>query len=270
MRSSAGSPQGMLAHHSSWSPIARYTTWWMCVTSSMQASGLGCGSVISSSCASLKSVVMCACASAEPSAAGCGVPATLPSGCTRSDSFSMPRRMPRRRAPASGRRRSSRRLIGTRRSAYGEQLDFENQRRVRRDRAAGAARAVAELGRNDELAPPAHLHALHAFVPALDDVAGGEREFERGAALLARIELAALLAAVEQPPGVVHADFLAGARLGTFAEGEVLDHESAGCGDFGHGSISVDAWLSGGEPRPRAPAETAAPRLPRAAILPRL
>src|SRR5258708_30982507 len=49
---------------------------------------------MSSSCDSLKSVVMCGWVSAEPSASGCAVIASLPSGRTRRLSFSMPRRMP--------------------------------------------------------------------------------------------------------------------------------------------------------------------------------
>ena len=57
-----------------------------------------CTPVISSSCDSLKSVVMCGCVSAEPSAAGCGVSARLPPGSARRLSFSMPRRMPSRRS----------------------------------------------------------------------------------------------------------------------------------------------------------------------------
>src|SRR5438874_234769 len=67
----------------------------MCVSSSRHASTLACTPVMSSSCDSEKSVVMCGCVSAEPSACGCGVCASVPSGRTRRLSFSMPRRMPR-------------------------------------------------------------------------------------------------------------------------------------------------------------------------------
>ena len=49
---------------------------------------------MSSSCDSLKSVVMRGWVSAEPSCAGCGVVASAPSGRTRRLSFSMPRRRP--------------------------------------------------------------------------------------------------------------------------------------------------------------------------------
>ena len=50
------------------------------------------------------------------------------------------------------------------------QLDVEHQRRVRRDHAARAARAVAHVRRNHQPALAADLHADHAFVPALDDL----------------------------------------------------------------------------------------------------
>jgi len=46
---------------------------------------------MSSSCDSLKSVVMCGCVSADPSCRGCGLVASVPSGRTRRLSFSMPR-----------------------------------------------------------------------------------------------------------------------------------------------------------------------------------
>ena len=68
--SSAASRHGMLPLHRSSSPIARYTTWWISVSSLMHASALAFTPVMSSTCDSLKSVVMCGCASAEPSAPG--------------------------------------------------------------------------------------------------------------------------------------------------------------------------------------------------------
>src|SRR3989442_1334443 len=86
----------MLAHHSTSSPMCRYTAWWICVSSSRQASTLGCTPVMSSSCDSEKSVVMCGCVRVAPSAGGGSVSASVPSGRTRRLSFSMPRRMPRR------------------------------------------------------------------------------------------------------------------------------------------------------------------------------
>src|SRR4051812_35735296 len=68
-----------------------------------------------------------------------------------------------------------------------EQLHFEDEGRVRRDHAAGAARAVAEARRDGELALAADLHAGDAFVPALDHVALAERKDEGLAAVLARV-----------------------------------------------------------------------------------
>src|SRR5512139_820339 len=57
-----------------------------------------------------------------------------------------------------------------------QQFHVEHQRRVRWNHAAGTARAVAQLGRNDQRALTAHLHALHTLVPALDHHPGAERE----------------------------------------------------------------------------------------------
>jgi hypothetical protein len=53
MFSSAGRPQGMLPTHSISSPMARYTNWWISVSSRTQSSALGCTPVISSSWLSL-------------------------------------------------------------------------------------------------------------------------------------------------------------------------------------------------------------------------
>src|SRR5580704_13923632 len=60
-----------------------------------------------------------------------------------------------------------------------QQLHIENQGCIRRDRAAGAARAVAELGGDDKGALATDLHPGDAFVPAVDHLAGAEPEAER-------------------------------------------------------------------------------------------
>src|SRR5690349_10930287 len=96
----------------------------------------------------------------------------------------------------------------TNKLANREQLHFEHQSRIRRYDAARAARAVAELRRNGELAFAADFHAAHAFVPAADHFAAAEREHERLAAIFARVELLA----VGEPAGVVHAHALPGRR----------------------------------------------------------
>src|SRR5690348_1192703 len=93
-----------------------------------------------------------------------------------------------------------------------DEVDDEDQRRVRRDRPARALRAVAEVRRDDQLAPPADLHALHALVPAGDDLAGAEREAERLPAIPRRVEL---LAALVEHADVLDGHGLAGLRLRT-------------------------------------------------------
>src|SRR3954467_10501675 len=107
-----------------------------------------------------------------------------------------------------------------------EQLDFEEQRGICWDDAARAARTVAEVGRNRQLALAADLHAGHAFVPAADHVPFSERENERLAAVLARIELAALRAVREQPAGVVHGHFAAGGSRFARAYREIVYQET--------------------------------------------
>jgi hypothetical protein len=82
----------------------------------------------------------------------------------------------------------------------------------------------------------ADLHALHAFVPAADHVAGAQRELERVVAVLARIELGALAAVVvAQPAGVVDGDVLAGFRLGAAAGDGVFVLQAGISGNGGHG-----------------------------------
>src|SRR5688572_32148074 len=76
----------------------------------------------------------------------------------------------------------------TTRSADVEELDLEDQGGVRRNDGREAARAVAEVGRDHELALAADLHAGDALVPALDDLAGAELEVERLVAV-ARAEI---------------------------------------------------------------------------------
>src|SRR3954469_11510692 len=70
-----------------------------------------------------------------------------------------------------------------------QKLDLEQQGRVRRDNAAGAARAVAQLGRDQQRPLAAHLHAGHAFVPTLDHLAATEPERERAAPVQRAVEL---------------------------------------------------------------------------------
>src|SRR6218665_8854 len=125
----------------------------------------------------------------------------------------------------------------------GQQLHFEQQRRVRRNHAAGAAGAVAERRGDHQHAGAADLHALHAFVPALDDLATGQVEAERVAAVLARIDLLALGAVLVEPAGVVHGDALAGLGLGAVAGHEVLVLQARGRA----GQVQGDRLVAAGD-----------------------
>ena len=91
-----------------------------------------------------------------------------------------------------------------------EQFDIEHQRGVRRYDAAGAARAIAELGRDDESALAANLHGGDALIPAGDDLMFAEGELERLVAVDRAVELLALDAVLIKPAGIVHDADLAG------------------------------------------------------------
>src|SRR5512135_3803692 len=108
-------------------------------------------------------------------------------------------------------------------SVDAQQFHFEHQRGVRRDHAAGTARAVGQVRRDGELALAADLHARHALVPAGDDLAHAELEFEWVVAVDAGVELLA----VGEPAGVMHGHVLAGAGGGAVADDEVFDDEFA-------------------------------------------
>src|SRR3954462_2886922 len=73
-----------------------------------------------------------------------------------------------------------------------EQLDLEHERGVRGNDATRTPSAEAQLRRNGELALAAHFHALHAFVPRENALAGAAVEREGVAAVLAGVELAAV------------------------------------------------------------------------------
>src|SRR5437762_13916494 len=79
---------------------------------------------MSSSCDSLKSVVMCGWLSADPNAAGCGVSANLPSGLTRRLSFSIPRCRLRN---TSGARADNRLSNGLNRDPLDSKAAFDNE-----------------------------------------------------------------------------------------------------------------------------------------------
>src|SRR6185369_4196421 len=93
----------------------------------------------------------------------------------------------------------------------------EHQRRIRRDHAARAARAIAERGRDDQRALAADLHGSDTFVPALDDAALADRKIERLVAVDGGVEFLALLAVLIEPAGVVHDAALARLRRGAGA-----------------------------------------------------
>eukprot|EP01035_Chromulina_nebulosa_P035560 gene35560-47817_t len=107
----------------------------------------------------------------------------------------------------------------------GNQLDFEVERGVRRDHAAGAARAVGDRRRAGQLGLAARLHLLHAFGPAGNHAV--ERELGGFAALVGAVEL---LAGVGEGAAVVHLDHVGGRGRGAGAFLERLVDQAAGRG----------------------------------------
>src|SRR5262249_32925161 len=118
-----------------------------------------------------------------------------------------------------------------------EQLDLEDQRRVGRDDAAGAARPVAELGRNDQRAPAADLHGGDALVPALDDATHAEWKFERLAAVDRAVEFLALGAVLIQPAGIMHDAGLTGLGRRAGADLGIRDLQARWCGHGAPGGL---------------------------------
>ena len=104
----------------------------------------------------------------------------------------------------------------------GQQLDVENQRRIRADLAARAAFAVSQIRRNVQLPLGSDRHQLQRLGPALDDLPDRER---RGLAALVR---AIELRAVDQRAAVVGNDGVAGGRLGSVTLLDDLVLQAAG------------------------------------------
>ena len=92
---SVGSMQGMLQGQIA-SPAAKFSQTKRCMSfnSSRHSTASGWTDVMSSSCASLKSVVIQEWVKAEPRASGCGVRERSPAPLQRKLSFSMPRLSP--------------------------------------------------------------------------------------------------------------------------------------------------------------------------------
>ena len=101
----------------------------------------------------------------------------------------------------------------------GDQLDVEDERRVRRDHTAGAPIPVRVLRSNREKGSLAHAHRRNTEVPSLDDHASTQLEFERLAPAARGVEYRAVL----QRAGVVDVHDLAGRRLVARADDVVVD-----------------------------------------------
>lgn len=86
-----------------------------------------------------------------------------------------------------------------------DEMGLENEGRVRLDDRADLPVAVGEVRGNGQLALLANLHAQKTLVPALNDLALADGEFERGATVVAVIERCTVL----ERTTVVHRDLVA-------------------------------------------------------------
>jgi hypothetical protein len=127
-------------------------------------------------------------------------------------------------------------------SGDAEQLDLEHQRRIRRDHAARAARAIREVRRNGELALAADFHAGDALVPASDHLPPAEAEFERIVAIDARVELLA----VGEPAGVMQGDVVTRCGDRAVAADEVFDDQGAWGGVGSPRGLSESEFVASG------------------------
>src|ERR1700722_12953978 len=107
----------------------------------------------------------------------------------------------------------------------GDEVADEDEGLAWLDGRARAAVAVAEVRGDDQLAAAADPHALHALVPALDDLPDAELEAQRLAAAPARVEF---LTAGVGDAYVVHLDGVAGAGDLPLARPDVGDLKRRG------------------------------------------
>src|SRR5690242_18333068 len=87
-----------------------------------------------------------------------------------------------------------------------KQFHFKDQRGIGWNSTTGTAGAISQTGGDDQFPLAADLHALYAFVPALDHAPCPQREGEG----LASIDRAVEFLPVFQPACIVHDDGLAG------------------------------------------------------------
>ena len=107
--------------------------------------------------------------------------------------------------------------------------------------------AVGLVGGDHQLAATTHPHALHAIVPALDDLTEAQPEGQRLATVVGRVEL---LAGVKSDADVVDQDAGAASRLGAITH-NLVDDQQLGRGrslwDFDEGLLAHSTRL----PEPR-------------------
>src|SRR5450755_2876388 len=101
-----------------------------------------------------------------------------------------------------------------------DQVTHEDEGLAGRDRVPGTAVPVGQVRRNDQLPAAADLHALHALVPAGDDLPDPQLELQRIPPVPARVEF---LAGGIRDSDVMHLDHVARARHGAVALPDIRD-----------------------------------------------
>src|SRR6185312_336745 len=117
-------------------------------------------------------------------------------------------------------------LFQTVRLLHGKQFDVEDQRSVRRDHAAGTARAITQRRRDDQRALAADFHGGDALVPSGDHAMLADRKLERLVAVDGGVELFALLPVLIEPTGIMHHADLARPGRGAGADLGIDDLQS--------------------------------------------
>src|ERR1700677_495163 len=125
------------------------------------------------------------------------------------------------------------------------------------DGGPGALVPVGQARGDDQLSAAADPHALHALVPAGDDMPGAELELQRVAPVPARVEF---LAGRLRDPDVVPPDHVALVRLGTVTLPDIGDLQlgrrlAAGKVDLGPADahICLFRFVGSAGPRPSGP-----------------
>src|ERR1700722_7544499 len=147
------------------------------------------------------------------------------------------------RTQAGDRGRKDRCLPARGRGSDRDQIAHEDEGLARRDLVPGAPVSVGQIRRDDQLTAAADPHALHALIPAGDDVPGTELELQRIASVPAGVEF---LPRRVRDADIVNLDPVARARHAAVSFPDVGDQQLGR--RFAAGK--VDLWFGDAHARP--------------------